>query len=274
MFEKKIIDFNGYKNKNSIMLDDEFDNLTQRESHALCLNRRLAPHRLILISWLLENELFDKTKTSYDIKLLHRDDAGLDLVSGSGHDGDGYLESQTSKNEIMSGFRKMVKKEKSIIDFEDIENVWGFAFENSENYKSTYFSIVTETLFYELGNYLSEKTWKPIAHLHPFILIGRPGMLKFLHSLGFKTFSEFWDESYDTIEMNSKRMEKIFEVIKTLLSKSKDEWDELNKKLKPILIYNRNLLLTFQEEKVGNTYKNKLFNLIQNEPNQENYYLL
>ena len=99
-------------------------------------------------------------------------------------------------------------------------------------------------------------------------------MLKFLHSLGFKTFSEFWDESYDTIEMNSKRMEKIFEVIKTLLSKSKDEWDELNKKLKPILIYNRNLLLTFQEEKVGNTYKDKLFNLIQNEPNQENYYLL
>tara|TARA_B110000858_G_C17772935_1_gene460659 strand:+ start:404 stop:1858 length:1455 start_codon:yes stop_codon:yes gene_type:complete len=274
MFEKKIIDFNGHKNKNSIMLDDEFDNLTQRESYALCLNRRLAPHRLILISWLLENKLFDKTKTSYDIKLLHRDDAGLDLVSGSGHDGDGYLESQSSKNEIMSGFRKMVKKEKSIIDFEDIENVWGFAFENSENYKSTYFSIVTETLFYELGNYLSEKTWKPIAHLHPFILIGRPGMLKFLHSLGFKTFSEFWDESYDTIEMNSTRMEKIFEVIKTLLSKSKDEWDELNKKLKPILIFNRNLLLTFQEEKVGNTYKNKLFNLIQNEPNQENYYLL
>ena len=95
---------------------------------------------------------------------------------------------------------KMIKKEKSIIDFEDIENVWGFAFENSENYKSTYFSIVTETLFYEFGNYLSEKTWKPIAHLHPFIFVGRPGMLKFLHSLGFKTFSEYWDESYDTVE--------------------------------------------------------------------------
>ena len=69
-------------------------------------------------------------------------------------------------------------------------------------------------------------------------------------------------------------MEKIFEVTTTLLSKSKDEWDVLNKKLKPILIYNRNLLLSFQEKKVGNTYKNKLFNLIEHEPNQENYYLL
>lgn len=56
------------------MLDDEFDKLTQRESYALCLNRRLAPHRIILISWLFENNLFDKTKTSYDIELLHRDD--------------------------------------------------------------------------------------------------------------------------------------------------------------------------------------------------------
>ena len=49
---------------NTVALDEEFDNLTQRESHALCLNRRLAPHRIILISWLLETKLFDKTKTS------------------------------------------------------------------------------------------------------------------------------------------------------------------------------------------------------------------
>ena len=45
------------------------NNLTQRESHALCLNRRLAPHRLILISWLLENELFDKTYSNETIQL-------------------------------------------------------------------------------------------------------------------------------------------------------------------------------------------------------------
>ena len=255
MFEKKIIDFNGYKNKNSIMLDDEFDNLTQRESHALCLNRRLAPHRLILISWLLENELFDKTKTSYDIKLLHRDDAGLDLVSGSGHDGDGYLESQTSKNEIMSGFRKMVKKEKSIIDFEDIENVWGFAFENSENYKSTYFSIVTETLFYELGNYLSEKTWKPIAHLHPFILIGRPGMLKFLHSLGFKTFSEFWDESYDEIENPKERYFAIEKIILELNNKTINEFNEIYQKIKNICIYNRKVFDNYKVNSIPDIIK-------------------
>ena len=89
-----------------------------------------------------KTKLFDKTKTSFDINLLHSHDAGLDLISGSGHDDEGYIKTQPIKNLIMGGYRKMIKKEKSIIDFEDIENVWGFAFENSENYKSTYFSII------------------------------------------------------------------------------------------------------------------------------------
>jgi hypothetical protein len=69
-------------------------------------------------------------------------------------------------------------------------------------------------------------------------------------------------------------MDKICEVVSFLLNKSKEEWDELNKKLKPILIHNRNLLLTFQEYTVGNIYKSKLDELISNEPNQKNYYLL
>ena len=69
-------------------------------------------------------------------------------------------------------------------------------------------------------------------------------------------------------------MDKICEVVSFLLNKSKEEWDELNKKLKPILIHNRNLLLTFQEYNVGNIYKNKLDELISDEPNQKNYYLL
>ena len=131
-----------------------------------------------------------------------------------------------------------------------------------------------ETLFYELGNYLSEKTWKPIQHLHPFVFVGRSWNVKVRRSLGFKTFSDFWDESYDTIEDNPTRMDKICEVVSFLLNKSKEEWDELNKKLKPILIHNRNLLLTFQEYNVGNIYKNKLDELISDEPNQKNYYLL
>ena len=38
-------------------------------------------------------------------------------------------------------------------------------------------------------------------------------MLKKLRELGFKTFGNFWDESYDEIEDKMERLEKVFEVI-------------------------------------------------------------
>ena len=63
------------------------------------------------------------------------------------------------------------------------------------------------------------------------------------------------------------------ELIKSLILKSDEEWIELNKKLFPILKHNRKHLLSFNEELVNNTYINNLNNLIQHEPNQENYFL-
>jgi hypothetical protein len=196
------------------------------------------------------------------------------LVQGSGFDNELYMTDQDFKNKILKGYHSLVKKEKNILDYDDINGVWGFGFESSKLYEESYFSITTETLFYEAGNYISEKTFKPFQHLHPFILIGRPGVLKYLQSLGFKTFGDYWDESYDDIEDNSLRMQKLLGVIKTLINKTNEEWDKLNKELKPILIHNRNNLLSFDVKKVGNTYIKNLNTLINNEPNQKNYYLL
>lgn len=77
-------------------------------------------------------------------------------------------------------------------------------------YQEGYISFVLETFFchsdynivdtpleYELD--ISEKTFKPISMLHPFIIMGQPGILKHLQGMGFKTFHGWWDESYDDI---------------------------------------------------------------------------
>ena len=110
-------------------------------------------------------------------------------------------------------------------------------------------------------------------HLHPFVIVGKPGILKYLKSKGFKTFSDFWDESYDEIEDNSDRMESVYKTIKSLIQKTNEEWDELNIKLLPILEHNRNTLITIKETEVNTTYINNLYKLFENEPNTENYYL-
>ena len=48
--------------------------------------------------------------------------------------------------------------------------------------------------------FITEKTWKPILYMQPFVIIGTPGILEYLRSLGFATFSNWIDESYDTID--------------------------------------------------------------------------
>jgi hypothetical protein len=152
-----------------------------------------------------------------------------------------------------------------VVDYEDFESIWGFAFETKDIYEKTYFSIVPETLFYEIGVYISEKALKPIAHLHPFVMVGRPGILKTLKRIGFKTFSDFWDESYDEIENNSDRIIAVYEIIKKLILLTNEEWDEMIEKMIHILEYNRNHLLKYNHKYVANMYMKNLNKIINGE---------
>ena len=149
-------------------------------------------------------------------------------------------------------------------------------------YNNSYAEIISETVFEFAINpakkdtdYLifSEKIFKPIYCCQPFILSGNPFSLKKLKEFGFKTFDKWWDESYDNIVDNSERILAVYKLVKSLVSKTNEEWDELNKKLLPILEYNREHLLSFTEEKVGNTYVENLNKLIEHEPNTKNYFL-
>ena len=121
-----------------------------------------------------------------------------------------------------------------------------------------------------------KKYLNPLRTCHPFVLISRPNSLEYLKIIGFKTFSDFWDESYDTIVDDSERMDKIYKLIKQLIMKKSDEeWVELYKKIKPILIYNRNHLLKFQKdhEQISEKWSDKLKKLAY-ESIEENYSLL
>lgn len=69
-------------------------------------------------------------------------------------------------------------------------------FFNPEWYKSTYFSMVIETL-QENEVFITEKTFKPIMYGHPFMIYGPKGILQILRDYGFNTFPELFDEKYD-----------------------------------------------------------------------------
>jgi len=83
-------------------------------------------------------------------------------------------------------------------------------------YNDTHFSLVVETwtdhvpvLEYDRFGidrysgpcpFVTEKTMKPLCYRHPFMVYGQTNTLSHLHSLGFETFENLFDESYDQID--------------------------------------------------------------------------
>ena len=155
-----------------------------------------------------------------------------------------HIENKEDINAILKQFYKLKKENpKQIIDYENLEDVWGFNFENKEPYLNSYIHITSETTFFEIGGYFSEKTWKPIGHLQPFIFMGPAYGLSELKRLGFKTFSPFINESYD-LEMDpEKRFKMIINEIHRLSLLSMEEihnW--YNSIYENTILYNQKLL--------------------------------
>ena len=95
-------------------------------------------------------------------------------------------------------------------------NEWGEIYLKAEPYIDTYFSCITETVFNYPYSFRTEKIWKPVAMGHPWIVVANRGYYRDLHNLGFKTFGHVIDESFDLIDHNPTRLERIATVIEDL----------------------------------------------------------
>lgn len=114
---------------------------------------------------------------------------------------------------------------------------------DKEFYRETYFSVVTETLFFDKDTmFITEKVLKPMFFLHPFLYVGSPGTLVELRRLGFKTFSPWLDESYDEISDGPSRMAAIVEELDRLCAMTDDEIHALYLEIWPVLVHNRKVL--------------------------------
>lgn len=105
-------------------------------------------------------------------------------------------------------------------------------------YRDIFLDIVTETRFSQPTGNFSEKALQAIQYQKPFILVAPPYTLEYLKTYGFKTFNEFWDESYDTELDHGERLAKIFYIINTILDKSIEELREMYEKMIPIVTHN------------------------------------
>lgn len=92
-------------------------------------------------------------------------------------------------------------------------------------YDETYFSIAVETVTEPAGFdvFLTEKTFKVIAHRHPFMIWGTPGSVAHLRQQGFESFDHVFDEYYDECRSDKIRLINIAKNVKNFdVSKYQD----------------------------------------------------
>lgn len=115
-----------------------------------------------------------------------------------------------------------------------------------KSYNECFCALVAETRVAQPWVNLSEKILHAIKNRRPFLLYAAPHSLKTLKHFGFKTFGDYWDESYDYIVDTQERIKKINRVAEYINSLDINELREMYDNMKPILLHNIHTLKKIQ----------------------------
>jgi hypothetical protein len=210
------------------------------EKKFFCSNWRYTAHRHLIMSYLSSKDGF--YSWYFNTPFLEKSTDWLDISKFS----------EDINLNLTKGFDTLNKK-KFFIDLDKektiIKNVNSMIWPEdvmptpyTEEYllcqKKSFCGIINETRFaYPFGN-ISEKTLSTINCRVPFILVGPPNSLSYLQNLGFKTFSKWWDESYDQETDHQKRISKIFNLIDFIDSMSLKDLTSMYNSMNEILSHN------------------------------------
>lgn len=227
-----------------------------RKNRYNLFNRNMLPHRIKFMNAMHENNLID-TETS--ITSFHYwpgiDDNPLYPVDPA------LLEQLPIQSDVKG-------------DWDDIFNIvlnqdpshpqgdWNKFGDYRYVYENSYFTITTEGgEDYGLADYhkdpeindylrsfhremfITEKTTRPMINLHPQLIYATTGTLQYLKSLGFKTFSDYWNEDYDLEDNSERKLNMLIEEIRKLSAMPMEQLHEMYWDMMPILKHNQQLLL-------------------------------
>ena len=180
----------------------------------MCLNRKPHNHRLFLVDLLENNHLINNGHVS-----IHRDRNPLFL--------------KENLSDIVELGDNAVSDSIGIKN--DIVSLGDPAYWNSH-----FLNIVTETTVHT-DVFISEKTWKPIIGLRPFLILGDYNIYNQLHEIGIDTFDDLFGTWYTDPNWES-RARSIVNIIQDYKTKN---LNKIYKKIKYRLDRNRECFLDF-----------------------------
>jgi len=108
-------------------------------------------------------------------------------------------------------------------------------------FNTSFLHVVMGTLFTEEKHHLTEKVFKPIVLQQPFVLVAPRGCLGYLKSYGFRTFDNWWDESYDDIKDPNQRLDAVAEIINYVANLDWEDLYRMRTEMTEVLQHNRRL---------------------------------
>jgi hypothetical protein len=175
---------------------------TQKPGNILCLNATPRLHRIITLLMLIEIGLIDKSaiQLNSDVRCPYVSFPGLDYSKTDGLD-------LASTKQALAG----LGLEARITDLEWLLSVSPLRVDDLteegnqlatkivlEHYLNTHLSVINETGTDNSAKRLTEKTLKPLALGHPFVIVGHPKSVELVRELGFSTMEHIIDHGYDS----------------------------------------------------------------------------
>lgn len=209
----------------------------------MCYNRKPKPHRIRLVDMLFECGL-----NTRGIITLGDNDVNYDVTEGmpltrtvkindnpANYTKNGYFNLHTSFGGVPYDLSSLGRLD-----------LWQQCFLN----------IVSETEFREWDNrFVTEKIWKPIIGLRPFVINGQVKIYQWLRDQGFRTFNHYFPVDIEN-RFDDDVQVAIVDVVRYLSSLEQDKLTEMFDNMLPDLIHNRNRFFEFAKEQ-----KHKIENL-------------
>lgn len=206
-----------------------------KEKKFLCFNKLNREHRIMLLDKMWQNNLVSQSFYSFE---------------GDGNWEEFFRKIGTNYRNINT-YRDQLPLRLNITS--ERSNPVDIRVDDFHYFQNSAFSVVTETNYFSRANksgkqhiaqqldclFFTEKVYRCFALAHPFILMGRPHSLSALRKIGFKTFSPFIDETYDTVEDDYTRFHLIVKEITKLCDLSDADMLEWQNGVKEIVDFNQ-----------------------------------
>jgi len=223
-------------------LEYKLKNITKIKTYN-CLQKRPRPHRAWLFNELVKTDLLKD---------------GINSMNDISHDNTYYNGKLMTEEEYaaMSAYLPMLPPtNRSTIEelslFSNTDSGMYPAEFNVQVLLDTWLSVVSEASFGENTCFISEKTFKPIAASHPFIVYGNKYSLKNLQDIGYRTFHPMINEEYDKLD-TWERLDAIVKELKRINAMSNEEKTQWLISMTDILKHNVEVLRKNSDDTLPN----------------------